>query len=119
MAITEDDLRQSLPGDDDMSGQFLEHRERLAQATAANELLGRIRTNRAQQTTETPEEQLTREAVQRGQIPPDRVGAGEREQGVGRGVVRDVARGVVEIPRAVAAGARDAVQATLDMVQTE
>ena len=69
--------------------QLTEHRQDLSRTTAANELL-----KRAQSLKQQEDE------------PKERQG----------GVLGDIAQGVVETPRAILSGARDAAQETIDLV---
>lgn len=59
---------------------------------------------------EQPTDEITNDAVSRGFIPSRRTGAGgNMEPSTGRKVANDLARGIVEIPRAGVVGVRDAV----------
>lgn len=90
---------------DNLSSDFLDHRVRLAQATAADELLSRVAG--AAKAEGGPAAPAT---------SPVQDGGGAQPQGslVGR-AVKDVGVGVVETPRAIAKGTRDAFQSTIDI----
>lgn len=92
---------------DDLSAPYLDHRIRLAQASAADELLARWGSGAAKEGG--PAAPAT-SPVQGGTQPAD---AGKGNLAVR--AARDVAVGAVESPRAVAKGARDAVQSVIDM----
>lgn len=84
----------------DIAPSYVEHRTRLAQATAAEELLSRVRVNAPKAAAPA-----TAPAV------PD-----EEKGNIAARVAKDVALGLtVEAPRSVGKGIRDAVQSTIDI----
>lgn len=98
---------------DDGAAAYQQHRVQLAQNTAANELLGRVNQRQAAEA----EDEITDEAVSRGQIPRTRTPAGESRPGMTGRVAKDMALGVIEAPRAIVTGFRGAIQSVLDLEQ--
>lgn len=91
----------------ELSSEYMNHRIHLAQATAAEELLMRV--GKAK-TPAKPNGAATVPATAP-QTLPDQEASGSR---VGR-VAKDIGVGIVETPRAIVKGVRDAYQNTLDL----
>lgn len=88
----------------DGSVEFMRYREDLAAQTAAEELRARVQQRRAVQQPQAPQAPQAQPApAERGVL--ETAGA----------VASDVGRGVTEIPRAIGAGVRDAVQETVNL----
>lgn len=87
----------------ELASEFQDHRQLMAQATAAEELLSRVQVRKAQPKEGTPAAPAT---------------APKEADGTGNPVVRtakDIGLGVVETPRAVVKGVRDAYQSTINL----
>lgn len=93
---------ESVLAENDSTQEYLRHREDLAQSTAADELLLRVRTRSA-----TPPKSIAATA--------DEARSGDPKGGLklAGAAARDIARGTTEIPRAVSGGFIDAVNSTL------
>lgn len=87
----------------DISSEYLDHRQLMAQATAADDLLSRVQVRRAQPKEGAPAAPAT--------APVEADGEGN----AAIRVVKDVSKGLVETPRAVVKGVRDAYQSTINM----
>lgn len=96
--------RSPSPEPDDLSGSFQLHRTQLAQATAAEELLMRVKS--------APKKEGSPAAPATAPATPD------GEGNIAGRVAKDVGLGLtVEVPRAVVSGVRDAYQNTLDLAK--
>ncbi len=91
----------------DVGPEYIAHRTRLAEATALDEMLSRVRTR----DTAKPKGEGGPAAPSAEVTTPDPEADGSL---VGR-VAKDMGRGVVETPRAVVSGVRDAIQNTIKM----
>ncbi len=99
---------------DDLAPAYQDHRIRLANASAADELLSRVRMRETQ-----PAAPAEGAAVAPATLPPGTAALAQPQQGslAGR-VAKDVGKGVfVETPRAIVTGVRDAYQNTLSMAR--
>lgn len=113
--------------DTDLSAQHQEHRQLLAQTSALEEMAARVRlrpkptpegegaaaapaTSPKQPADPTPGELTLSDLIVGNQFPKP-----EDDRGTGKKVFDDVMRGIVETPRALWTGARDAVNNTIGM----
>jgi len=95
---------------DDLAAPYLAHRTRLAQSSAADELLSRVRGNKA-----APVAPAT-DPTQSSDLTLSNLITGERpKQNAAVRTAKDIGLGVVETPRAVVKGIRDAYQSTIDI----
>ena len=99
------------PIPNDGSVDYMKYRENLAAMTAAEEMRARVLQRRAQKDQAIPTAQPVA-APARDQTPPETT---EGEGNIAAAVASDIGRGVTEIPRAIGAGVRDAVQETVNL----
>ncbi len=98
---------------DDLAPAYLEHRTRLAQASAADELLSRVRAGKP--SAEAPAAPATDPTQSSDLTLSDLITGNRPQQSRAARVVKDLGQGIVETPRAVVKGIRDAYQSTLDI----
>lgn len=97
--------------EDDLSNEYMDHRTRLANASAADELLSRIR-SRPPEAPGMPAAPATSPGGLESLI------TGEKPKGSMAGrIAKDVGLGVIETPRGVVKGVRDAYQNTINMAR--
>lgn len=103
-------MAEPQPVPNDLAGAYQAHRDQLAQASAADELLQRVRSRVNPQPEALPGESGTPVAPATAPqgVPPAYRTAGK--------VAKDIAVGVIESPRAVYTGARDALINTYNAV---
>jgi hypothetical protein len=89
----------------DLAPAYLEHRTRLAQASAADDMLARVRAGRPAEGTPAAPATLPEGAMEPEAPEGSRVGR----------IAKDIGLGVVETPRGVVKGIRDAYQSTISM----
>lgn len=96
---------------DDGASAFMQHREQFRMASAASDMMERVRQRQAARKPPVPPVGTVDSETQ----PPDGGGFFDGIGAMGAAIGADVARGVTEIPRAIVGGARDAVQSTIDL----
>lgn len=89
---------------DELSSEYLDHRVRLAQASAADDLLSRVGSGSRTQKPGTPAAPAT--------LPEGEI---EKEGSLPGRIAKDIGTGVIETPRALVKGVRDAYQNTIDI----
>lgn len=97
----------------DMAPAYMDHRIRLAQASAADELLTRVRVRESAKSADgAPVAPATVPQTDAGISTLDKVGSGVKA------VAKDVGKGIlVEPPRAIVKGVRDAYQNTINIAR--
>ena len=92
----------------DLPPSYMQHRAALADATAGDELLSRVR---ARETAAKPQQPGAAAAPATNPAQA----AEEQQGGVVSRTAKDIGLGVIETPRAIVKGVRDAVQSTIDI----
>lgn len=103
----------------DLGSEYMAHRVQLTQASAADDLLASVRSRQTKPSSEPggPVAPATSPMQEEGE-PGVGVGRGAAYRAAGEAVgavAADVGKGVLETPRAVTKGARDALQSAVDM----
>lgn len=101
---------------DTTAQDFQVHRERLAQATAAEELLSRVKARqqpKPEGAAVVPATDPTQDVVS--DMSLSELVTGKRQQSLPVRVAKDIGVGIVETPRGILKGVRDAYQNTIDI----